>query len=488
VNPPVNRNPTQTGLYVLVIEDDADTRANLKDILELDSHRVSSAASAQEALARTDWPELEVVILDRKLPDGSAESLLPRLKQLAPEADVIVVTGYGDVEGAIHALRKGAADYILKPINPELLRASLARTVDKRRLARAREQSEIAFRTVVETAECLIVMLGADRQLEYFNPFAEETTGYSSAAFHDSTFFEMLIPDAERFEFEQDILATLANGHLRGREAPLLCRDGGERWIIWNARSLLDPDGRDIVFMIGLDITETRQSQQRALQSERLAAIGQMVTGLAHESRNALQRSQACLEMLELEIEDRPEALRLVQRIQEAQDHIHHLYEEVRGYAAPVILRRGQCNMSALIRTTWDHLDVARKGRTIELRELMRTQSIDAPADSHALEQVFRNIFENSFAVCPPTGEISVTYEDADLEGIPALRIRVRDNGSGLTSEQAARLFEPFFTTKTAGTGLGMAIAKRIVEAHAGQIAVGSAESGAEIVITLPCR
>ena len=69
---------------------------------------------------------------------------------------------------------------------------------------------------------------------------------------------------------------------------------------------------------------------ERALQTERLAAIGEMVAGLAHESRNALQRSKACLEMLALEVEDRPEALDLVARTQRAHDHLSTLYEEVR--------------------------------------------------------------------------------------------------------------------------------------------------------------
>jgi len=73
------------------------------------------------------------------------------------------------------------------------------------------------------------------------------------------------------------------------------------------------------------------------------------------------------------------------------------------------------------------------------------------------------------------------------LDGRPALRIAVRDNGPGLSPEQRQRIFDPFFTTKTKGTGLGMAIAKRIIDAHGGRIAVGNvAGPGAEILLTLP--
>jgi len=103
---------------ILVIEDDADTRANLRDILELDDHRVVTAASAAEALDRHNWDPFAAIILDRRLPDATAEQLLPRLKAVAPAAAVIVVTGYADTQGAIAALRQGASDYILKPITP----------------------------------------------------------------------------------------------------------------------------------------------------------------------------------------------------------------------------------------------------------------------------------------------------------------------------------------------------------------------------------
>src|SRR5713101_5294082 len=95
-------------IHILVVEDDPDTRANLCDILDLDGYRITTAGTVKEALARENWSDFSAIILDRKLPDGNAEELLPRLKRLAPEAGVIIVTGYADVDGAIAALRQGA--------------------------------------------------------------------------------------------------------------------------------------------------------------------------------------------------------------------------------------------------------------------------------------------------------------------------------------------------------------------------------------------
>jgi signal transduction histidine kinase len=100
---------------------------------------------------------------------------------------------------------------------------------------------------------------------------------------------------------------------------------------------------------------------------------------------------------------------------------------------------------------------------------------------------VFRNIFENSLAACNEPAIIEILCSEAKVRGKPGIRIKVQDNGPGLSPEQKARIFEPFFTTKTKGTGLGMAIAKRIVEAHGGSIEVGNGpRPGAEIIVALP--
>ena len=250
---------------------------------------------------------------------------------------------------------------------------------------------------------------------------------------------------------------------------------------------VMDTDGRVTNFVsIHRNITERKQAAQRVMQSERLAAIGEMVAGLAHESRNALQRSQACLEMLEMEVEDRPDALDLVQRVQQAQDNLHQLYEDVRGYAAPINLDRDVCNLAQLWRDTWSHLEVVRGEKTVQLREQTGNIDLKCDVDPFQLGQVFRNILENAINACPDPGEIVVSCEETSHNGRPSVQISFRDNGPGIEQDHRKRIFDPFFTTKTKGTGLGMAIAQRIVAAHDGQITLGECPAGAEFLVTLP--
>jgi two-component system sensor kinase FixL len=491
---------------VLVVDDDADTRANLCDILELDGHPVETAGTVAEVLARPSWDGIAAVLLDRKLPDGTAEDLLPRLRQRAPDVAVLIVTGLSDLQGAIAALRQGAADYILKPINPEALRASLLRIADRRRLALAKARTEAAFRTLVEVAPCLIVLLRPDHTILYFNRFAEEVTGYLATQVVGQNFLNSLLPTDFHVLMHDYIGQIQAGTSVRGVECPVLCREGSHRWVLWNCQTLADfeipnsgtPITGPLILAIGQDITALKQSQERTLQAERLAAIGQMVTGLAHESGNALARSQACLEMLALEVQDRPEAMQLLGRIQNAQNHLQALYDEVRNYAAPLKLERESWPLDAVWRQAWANLEFRRQGRQASLIEHVAGVNLRCLIDPFRLEQVFRNILENALAACTDPVQIEITCSELIYEQMPALLISIRDNGPGLSAEARQRIFEPFFTTKTKGTGLGMAIAQRIVEAHGGVIRVGDSavcsekdlrtlrSGGAEIQLILP--
>src|SRR5262245_25588308 len=223
--------------------------------------------------------------------------------------------------------------------------ATRLQRAEEERHALVKEQSEATFRLLVEAAECMIVILRPDHSIAYFSPFAERLTGYSAAEVRGRDYLPLFLPEADRPGVADEFARVLAGCPTPGFENPVVCRDGSRRWVAWNARPLADYDGGPALLKVGQDITYVKQGQERALQAERLAAIGQMVAGLAHESRNALQRAQACLEMLALAVRDRPEALDLIARLQNAQDHLHHLYEDVRSYAAPITLERRPCDL-----------------------------------------------------------------------------------------------------------------------------------------------
>lgn len=237
------------------------------------------------------------------------------------------------------------------------------------------------------------------------------------------------------------------------------------------------------------DASRRKEADIRVQASQRLSVIGEMIAGLAHESRNALQRSQACISMLAVELKDQPEPLALVERLRNAQRDLNRLYDEVRQYAAPAIVQRELCDLRSLLDETFANLMAVHPDRQARLVHVDPGHvNKQASVDSFAIAQVFRNILENALAACDDELLVTATWREVWADDRHRLvELRIRDNGRGLSEEACERIFQPFFTTKNQGTGLGMAIAKRIVEVHQGTICVGDTSlQGAELVVTLP--
>ncbi len=347
---------------ILVVEDDPDTQANLRDILELFEYQTEIVGTINGALSHPNLSEFSYILLDRQLPDGLAEDALPKLRQLAPSASLIIVTGNGDVVSAIAALQHGAADYLLKPIDPHSLRASLER------------------------------------------------------------------------------------------------------------------------------VQRIRDAELRASRSERLAGIGQMMAGIAHESRNAVQRIQSALDMQKLDYGDPKEVEFQAQKIQSANDSLRIMLDEIRDFAAPITLHRENVFVSRIWRRAWENtIGVTSDEKSLaKLHEQLNDLEVQSNIDSFRFEQVFRNLFENSIAACKTSPEVTITCSEINQDNKDMIRISVKDNGSGIPKEHRPHILDPFYTTKQKGTGLGMAIVKRTVESHGGSIRLGDQSSGAEFIIELP--
>ncbi len=347
---------------------------------------------------------------------------------------------------------------------------------------------EARLKAVLDTAVDGILTIDECGIVQSMNLAAERIFGFKADEVVGKN-VNLLMPAPYRDEHDQYIANYLKSGVPKiigiGREVTGL-RKNGTKFPCDLAVSEVALQGRRLFTGIVRDITSQREAETRLLQSERLAAIGETVAGLAHESRNAFQRSQACLEMLELELEGRTEELQLVARIQNALDHLHHLYEEVRDYAAPIKLDRQPCNLAHVWRDAWSHLELTRQGKSIRTVESTEGVDLTCSVDWFAMGQVFRNVLENAISACPDDGVIAIYCRETTCNGNAAVEVRIRDNGPGFAPEVRHKVFDAFFTTKTKGTGLGMAIARRIVEAHEGRIVAGDSPSGAEIVITLP--
>lgn len=358
---------------------------------------------------------------------------------------------------------------------------------DRKKATEALYESEQRMRAILATAADAIITIDSQGKIESVNPATEKMFGYSSEELIGQN-IKILMPSPYAEEHDGYLQRYLETGEAKiigkGREVTGK-RKNGSTFPIDLAVSEVDHLG----LFTGMirDISERNAAQKKLLETERLAAIGEAMAGLAHESRNALQRGQACLDLLKQEVGDNLEAIELIQSIQQANDDLYRLYEEVRAFAAPVNIRTKVQDVRSILQHAWVDLAEVRNRRNIRLQEEVSCDSLELELDSFAMNQVFRNILENAIQACQEPAVIHVEYKESELDRTPALTVSIRDNGPGIPPEYFDRVFDSFFTTRQDGTGLGLAICQRIVKAHGGKIAVNPAcPSGAEFVITIP--
>jgi two-component system sensor histidine kinase HydH len=235
----------------------------------------------------------------------------------------------------------------------------------------------------------------------------------------------------------------------------------------------------------------TREYERRARIAEKLAAVGTLSAGLAHEIRNPLNAASLQLQLLERRIrrivgEGSTDGTRLLEPVGLVQVEINrlsHLVEDFLRFARPADLHRRRFDLGHLI----DHvvelqaLEARRHG--IELRGDVPPDPLHVDGDRDKLQQVVLNIVRNSIEALEDSGgEIVISLERID-EGM--VRLRVRDDGPGVPEEIRTRIFEPFFSTKPMGTGLGMAICHSLIQQHGGDIEV-FVENGTVVELRLP--
>lgn len=344
---------------------------------------------------------------------------------------------------------------------------------------------------LLETAHCIVLLLDPEGRIGRFNRFMEELSGYTSEEVAGRDWFECFVQQDAGPRVQAVFQRAIAGERTRGNLNAIRTRDGSERQISWWDAPLVDLDGRvEGLLSIGHDVTELIEAQEKMLLSQRLAVIVETITTVAHEARNELDALGLGLCLLGEGPLQSEQGHRIAQ-LQNSHGRLEHLFEEVRSFAAPIRLDLAWQDLAECWRRAWAAIE--KTGRNARLRERLESQSLRCPCDAFRMEQVFRNLFENALAACVDSMGMEIEIEATTIENEDQswLRIAARDDGPGFDPNHLPRLFDPFFTTRNRGTGLGLALARRILQAYGGRISAskpGSMPSrrGAELVLILP--
>lgn len=357
---------------------------------------------------------------------------------------------------------------------------------EKLALSAKASMAERHLASVVESANDLVISTDTQGRITSWNKAAERISGYSITDVSSrllADFCEVV---------ENRAMATLILQQVKGRaievcERNLIAKSGMLIPVDWSFSSILDENGKaNGVVAVGRDLSERRALEQHLYQTEKLAALGVMAGGIAHELRNPLSVSFSAAQFLLDPPDDPVFHQECVKKILEGIERSSVIIENLLRFARPSSNNQAEpLNLVDLVRETVSVLTPQAKVQKINLVQVYAEPSVPISGNANLLQQVIMNLVLNAYQAMPEGGDIQLTVQ---REPTMAL-LSVRDAGCGIEPSDMGRLFDPFFTTRAVGrgTGLGLSICHTIVRQHRGTLNVESTlGEGSLFVVRLP--
>ncbi len=293
-------------MKILLIDDEPDILRVLTRSLKADGYAVASASSGADGLAVFETDRTEIVITDIKMPGMDGIEVLKHIKTQAPDTEVIIITGHGDIDNAIEALQYGASDFINKPVRDEALSIALKRAEEKIDLNRRLKEythgledrieeatRELRRRTnfqgkLIRSSIDGIVATDDHLRIVIFNPGAERIFGYLQEEVINTRSLSDLLPENLAHAFQRAMSMERSFKEFPRREIQILSQAGERIPVTFSGSILMEGLQKLGTVAFFQDLREIKHLQRELVHSERLAAIGQTIAGLAHGIKNIL--------------------------------------------------------------------------------------------------------------------------------------------------------------------------------------------------------
>lgn len=525
-------------IRVLLIEDNAGDarliRENLTNVrgAQFDLERVDCLSAARDRLIGGN---LDAILLDLTLPDSSGLDTFFQVRACAPHLPITILSGFADEDAAIHAVREGAQDYLIKgQVNRALLVRALRYAIERKRVAeeirqlnqgleqRVRERtaqltainqqleaeaaercrieaalraSESRLRLLIEQANDAIFLENEDDEILDVNSRACEMLGYSRAELLAMKVSDLMPPEI-RGAPGQVVKGELATGQVF--ETVDLRKDGTRVPLEISTQRIVGVPG-NLVLAIARDITARKAAEEAmraalAKEKELSELRSRFISTTSHEFRTPLSTILSSAQLLERKAAQISPAKRVtgLRHIQAAALQMADLLSDILTLAR-VDAGKGRCQPAPLdLPAVCAMLAEEAQGADRDRRRIrLSVQSAPAltPLDEKLLRQILQNLLSNALKYSPPSG---VVYFDLEMQDGRAT-FTIRDQGIGIPEDELAHVFDPFFRASnvlnTPGSGLGMAIVKSAVDLHGGTITVESKLGlGTTVTVRIPLQ
>lgn len=351
------------------------------------------------------------------------------------------------------------------------------------------------FRHIVDSMRNGVIAIRRDGSVALMNDEAYRIFGLTRRADDPGRPFGEVL--SERPDASRALAGAFELSHLPNR-AEFRLKDL-DRVIGYTLSQVTDDHGAIVgAVMFFKDLTRVEQLEERERLRDRLASLGEMAAGIAHELKNPLAGIEVMAGLLRRQVPDSKDAQSLLADIISEAKLANAIVVEMLEYVRPIRLQVERTPLTEVLHQAITLAETKVSRGSISLTVSLPPDLPEIEGDHHQLSQVFTNLLTNAFEAMDGHGAIAIAASvgamDADSTVVrdghastPIVVVDVVDNGPGVPAELTDRIFNPFFTTKPEGTGLGLAIVRKIVDAHDGRIDVSSSpETGTRFRITLP--
>lgn len=286
-------------------------------------------------------------------------------------------------------------------------------------------------------------------------------------------------------EFFKNLWKTIGTGQVWKGEIRNMAKDGSFYWVDTTIVPFLNENGKPYQYLaIRNDITEKKKSEEMLHRQDKLAAVGQLAAGVAHEIRNPLTSMKGYAEFLQLDEKD-PQRQEFIDIILDEIDRVNNIVEEFMVLAKPKAVELEERNIIPIVQNVVSMLKFEARKRNVKLEFDTVEEIVQIECDENRLKQVFLNFIKNGIEAMPDGGDLRVKAEIHDENIV----ISIQDTGVGIPPETLKKIGEPFYTTKKNGNGLGLMVSFKIIESHNGKVYIESEQNkGTTFKILLPAK
>lgn len=538
----MNQTIDKTNTSILIIDDEPGIRNLLSYELGLQGYRITTAANGEEGVELAKKNRFNLVISDIKMPRMDGIQVLEAVKKIDPDTEVIMITGFGTVGTAVNAIKKGAYDFVQKPFNLDEILTIVEKALEKaelKSLLALYETSKAIFSSIktedlIPTLVSLSVkLLKAEDITIMLNDINGELQIAGSQGLENESDGNLRLRLALKFlkndnrnsnisfvigptEKDADLGSVPGAKNIKSAIICPLYSKTKSLGVLCAARTASDTpfnstdhnyadifasqvsqalDNAQLYSELENKVSALNEAyaklteiHKELIQSEKLAAVGQLSAGVAHELNNPLTVVIGLAELLLENKNETEEKRKDLESIKKQAERCRSIILNLLQFAQKNETEKKTVQLNSVLNETMELWSYNVKNSKIEITKELDPSLPLIIVNQYQIQQVFVNILNNSLFAMKDTLQPRLNVRTA-YEG-NKIRIYFKDNGTGIPEKVITRIFDPFFTTKEVGkgTGLGLSMTYGIIKEHNGDIRVQSKEGeGATFIIELPC-